>query len=79
MEPTDYTAQDDQADELMEMMADHNLRLLLPSGTITYPTATGGTTIDLVWGNEKAEENLLKCQISKTMIMDQITSPSRLS
>ena len=62
--PQNYTAQDDQADELMEMMANHNLRLLLPSGTITYPTATGGTTIDLVWGNEKAEENLLKCQIS---------------
>src|SRR5437667_7273948 len=47
-------------------MEDHDLRLLLPPGTITYPcnTAAGGTTIDLVFGNEKAEECMLKCQIS---------------
>ena len=64
--PTAYTKHDTLSDELLELMEDHDLQLLLPPGTITYPcnTAAGGTTIDLVWGNEKAEECMLKCQIS---------------
>ena len=58
-----YLKHDAQADELIEMMAEHNMRLLLPPGTITFPNA--GTTIDLIWGNENAEQTLLKCQISE--------------
>jgi hypothetical protein len=34
----------------------------LLKGTIIYPTA--GTTIDLVWGNQKAERRIIKCQIA---------------
>ena len=36
---------------------------LLPLGTITFPTNNdaGGTSIDLVWGNARAEECVLKC------------------
>jgi primosomal protein N' len=61
--PQGYTKHEAQADELIEMMADHKMRLLLPPGTITFPNA--GTTIDLTWGNENAEQSLLKCQISE--------------
>src|SRR5208337_2024834 len=53
------------SEELLDMMADHNLKLLLPAETITYPHRTTGTMIDLVWGNAKAEERTIKCQISK--------------
>ena len=36
---------------------------LLPLGTVTFPTNNdaGGTSIDLVWGNVRAEECVLKC------------------
>ena len=55
--PIAYTKHDALSEELLELIEDHDLRLLLPPGTITYPcnTAAGGTTIDLVFGNEKAE------------------------
>ena len=61
--PQSYTKHDLQANELVDLLMDINLRPLLPPGTITYPTnnIAGGTTIDLVWGNDKAKENLLKC------------------
>ena len=61
--PQEYNRHDHQADELIEMMADHGLRTILPPGTITYPSAK--TAIDLVWGNENVERNVIKCQISK--------------
>jgi hypothetical protein len=38
------------------------MQLLIPPGTITYPES--GTAIDLVWGNEYAMNNILKCQIA---------------
>ena len=41
----------------------YELTLLLPAGTVTFPEA--GTTIDLVWGNKKAEERLINCQIAR--------------
>ena|SRR5579859_6232375 len=44
------------------MRLTHELRLPIPPGTITYPQAD--TTIDLVWGNSQAENNILKCQIA---------------
>ena len=61
--PEGYMKHDTQADELIEMMADHNMRLLIPPGTVTFPNR--GTTIDLTWGNENAEQRLFKCQISE--------------
>ena len=44
-------------------MIEANLRTLLPPGTVTFPTANepGGTTIDLIWGNETAEDIIIKC------------------
>ena len=36
---------------------------MIPPGTITYPNA--GTAIDLVWGNEKAADNMLKCKLAE--------------
>jgi Reverse transcriptase (RNA-dependent DNA polymerase)/Endonuclease-reverse transcriptase len=64
--PPGYMAQEPQAQNVVETMMDANLRPLLPLGTITRtppqrnPTASP-TAIDLVWGNENAENILVKC------------------
>jgi hypothetical protein len=44
-------------------MMEANLRPLLQAGTVTFPTNNeqGGTAIDLVWGNEEAENLIIKC------------------
>src|SRR5436305_14204509 len=44
-------------------MAENGLNLLLLADTIRYPRA--GTTIDLVWGNEKVTQAVEKCQIAQ--------------
>ena len=59
--PQNYTIHDTQTDELVELMVDYGLQLILPSGIIIYPRE--GTAIDLVWGNEKAENAIVKCTI----------------
>src|SRR5579859_1314144 len=61
--PQGYAEHDPEADDLIDIMVDANLVPLLPPGTVTYPTnnAAGGTAIDLVWGNLKAEEIVIKC------------------
>ena len=61
--PQSYIKHDLQSNQIVDLFMGVNLRPLLPPGTITYPTnnRAGGTAIDLVWGNDKAEENLLKC------------------
>jgi Endonuclease-reverse transcriptase len=60
--PTSYHGHDDEADILIDALTHLNLSLLLPPGTITYPNAK--TTIDLVWGNKKAAQNLIACTTS---------------
>ena len=64
--PPGYDTQDHLAETLLELMTDLDLRPLLPRNTITRPSDNhaGGTTIDLVWGNENAEARVIKCQIS---------------
>ena len=61
--PQGYTGHESQADSLVDIMIEANLRPLLPSGTITFPTNNeqGGTAIDLVWGNENVEHLIIKC------------------
>ena len=61
--PAGYTRHDEDADALVDMMAELGLNLLLPPGTITYPNA--GTTIDLVWGSSEAVDRALKCKIAE--------------
>jgi exonuclease III len=60
--PRSYTNSDAQADELIETMAELGMELMLPDETITFPRA--GTTIDLVWGNKRAMEAVVKCKVS---------------
>ena len=60
--PPQYHEQDSQANELIDTMLDLGMQLLTPVGTITRPIS--GTAIDLVWGNEHALNNILKCQIA---------------
>src|SRR5579859_1214810 len=64
--PPGYTPQEPEAQTLVETMMEANLRPLLPLGTITRSPARrdsseSPTSIDLVWGNENANEILLKC------------------
>jgi hypothetical protein len=60
--PQNYTNHDAQAEELIETMADLGMELMLPAGTVTFPRAS--TTIDLVWGNNRAIEAATKCKVS---------------
>jgi exonuclease III len=70
--PPNYDKQDQrdepQAEKLIAMMVELGLKPLLPSGTITFPgdeaAGRAGTAIDLVWGNDKAQQAVLKCQIA---------------
>src|SRR5579859_3760244 len=61
--PRSYTKHDPPADKLVDFMLQANMNPLLLPGSITFPTnnQAGGTSIDLVWGNKKAEEYILKC------------------
>src|ERR1700738_733827 len=61
--PVSYHRHDRKVDELIKIMAESGLNILLPANTITYPSA--GTTIDLIWGNEKVAEAIEKCQIAQ--------------
>ena len=44
-------------------MLQQGVQLIIPPGTITYPKA--GTAIDLVWGNEQATNNIIKCRVAE--------------
>jgi endonuclease/exonuclease/phosphatase (EEP) superfamily protein YafD len=61
--PVGYFNQEPQAETLVEIMMEANLRMLLPPGTVTFPTTneSGGTAIDLVWGNGTAKDTIIKC------------------
>src|SRR5437762_10140631 len=47
-------------------MMEAHLHPLLPAGTVTFPTNNeqGGTSIDLVWGNDDAENLIIKCHMA---------------
>ena len=60
--PSSHHTHDKETDTLIETVTQLDLNLLLPTGTITYPKAH--ITIDLVWGNEKATQNLITCTTS---------------
>lgn len=59
--PWGYTRHDKEADVLINLTAELGLSLMIPSGIITFPNAD--TAIDLVSGNERAINNMLKCRI----------------
>ena len=60
--PPQYRRHDQQAEELIEGMLQQGMQLMIPPGTVTFPEAK--TAIDLVWGNEHAINNMLKCHIA---------------
>jgi len=60
--PQGYLQHDEDADVLIDFAAVLGLNLLLPPGTITYPSAS--TTIDLVWGNSEAIRRIESCKIT---------------
>ena len=62
--PAAYTRHDEEADTLVEMMADLELNLLIPAGTATYPNPDAKTAIDLVWGNTEVTNRIIKCRIA---------------
>ena len=59
-----YTHHDEEADAPVDMMAELELSLLLPLGTITYPNA--GTTIDLIWGSNEVVDHTITRRIERT-------------
>ena len=61
--PEKYHHQDKKAEELIELMAQLELKLISPAGMITFPGSK--TAIDLVWGNHQAEQGIIKCKIAK--------------
>ena len=61
--PVGYMRHDQEVDALVDMMAELELTLLLPPGTVTYPNA--GTTIDLVWGSIEAANHTIICRIAE--------------
>jgi hypothetical protein len=62
--PPHYEKHEDKADNLIQMMTTLGLNLVIPEGTITFPRS--GTAIDLVWGNNTAENLILRCGIANT-------------
>jgi len=76
--PIGYINQEPQAEILMEVMMEANLRTLLPPGMVIFPTAneSGGTTIDLVWGTKSLRTPSSSATLLNTpMTMDRITTP----
>ena len=62
--PAAYTA----ADRLIEVMIEESTaQLLTPLGLITFPTALGGTTIDLAFVIEEISNRLLECRIASEL------------
>jgi hypothetical protein len=59
---SDYDVHNHQAEDLIDLMTTNGLNLVLLAGTIMYPRAR--TTIDLVWGNAKMEEKVVKCKVA---------------
>jgi len=60
-----------EADELIDLAADHELTQLLPRGTITFERQGEGetgmqqTTIDLVWSTYQLADRLVRCQAQR--------------
>lgn len=71
--PATYHSQDAAADSLMEMMLHWNLHLRSPKGVLTYEAKRGmssGTTIDLVWMNQQAEDRLIECLVDTDDVLN---------
>ena len=58
-----YSPRQGEGEAILEMMADLNLQSLLPRGTITYESALGQSTIDLVLASEGLAEVVMQCDI----------------
>ena len=62
----DYNHRHEEADELVNLAADHGLELLTPPGTITYDKHMGRrchqTTVDLAWATTPVADRLVRCQ-----------------
>lgn len=64
----DYPTHDTTDDDLVEAMTKWNLYLRSPKGVLTFETPAGnsaGTTIDLVWVNQQADDLLIACLVNK--------------
>lgn len=60
--PPGYDVHDNEAEDLVDLMAENGLDLMLPEGTITFPRC--GTSLDLVWGNAEMENKVVKCKVA---------------
>jgi hypothetical protein len=49
------------------MIEESTAQLLTPPGLITFPTALGGTTINLAFATKEISNKLLKCRIASEL------------
>jgi hypothetical protein len=64
LKPAAYTA----VDRLIKVTIEESAaQLLTPPGLITFPTALGGTTIDLAFATKEILNRLLKCRIASEL------------
>lgn len=64
--PLTYTVNDASSDTLVKLMTNWGLHLRSPKGVLTYDAKQGmssGTTIDLFWLNQQADEMLVACLV----------------
>jgi exonuclease III len=54
---------DREAEDLLQLMADHQLELILPPGTITYDSQLGQVVIDLALGTPWVHERVTFCGV----------------
>ncbi|GAA93188.1 reverse transcriptase, partial [Aspergillus luchuensis IFO 4308] len=55
--------QRDEAEPILDFMADHNLQSLLPRGTMTFESSRGRSTIDLTLASPELAAQLIRCRV----------------
>src|SRR5947207_7943689 len=64
---------DNQADELLLLMDEHQLDLLPPPGSKTFDERRGTATIDLVFGTPWVQERVIFCGVRKDLTISRTT------
>ncbi len=73
----DYHHQHAEANEMIEIVEEHSLQLILPSGTITYRARSVETTLDLVFVSQNLENSQIACDVANDMDNDSDHLPVR--
>ena len=58
---------DDEAEDLLRLMGEHQMELLLPLGAVTFDGQGGQTTIDLVFGTPWVQQRRIFCGVREDL------------